>query len=236
MRWASNMSDKQMQISLTMALQASYNTTEWRILNHSQQPHSLCLSVLCSSFLCSSVVAPVGRLYSSVLPRRQTWRLQEVNVLQWGGQVVTKEFQTLSCTSSLAPTSSVSDIHWDIWLTLQQCFEQVNWKINPFSHYTAVGGGESEEFLMFLSKIGPIHMKILANLCNKLKNFAKECVSPLLNNFQNNIQGVVSHLIQCFGQTNCSACLANLTQCVTIIIRYGILPLKYWNETTDIYS
>ena len=80
---------------------------------------------------------------------------------------------------------------------------------------------------MFLSKIGPIHMKILANLCNKLKNFAKECVSPLLNNFQNNIQGVVSYLIQCFGQTNCSACLANLTQCVTIIIRYGILPLKY---------
>ena len=202
-----------------------------RMKNSEPQPatHSLCLSVLCISFLCSSVVAPVGRLYSSVLPRRQTWRLQEVNVLQWGGQVVTKEFQTLCCTSSLAPTSSVSDIHWDIWLTLQQCFEQVTWKINPFSDYTAVGGGESDEFLMFLSKIGPIHMKILANLCNKLKNFAKECVSPLLNNFQNNIQGVVCGVSfnPVFWPNKLFTCLANLTECVTIIIRYGILPLKY---------
>lgn len=64
-----------------------------------------------------------------------------------------------------------------------------------------------------------------------LKNFAKKCVLPLLNNFHNNMQGVVwtveSHLIESFGQTNSSAGLANLTQCVTIIIRYGLLPLKY---------
>ena len=67
-----------------------------RMKNSEPQPatHSLCLSVLCIWFFCSSVVAPVGRLYSSVLPRRQTWRLQEVNVLQWDGQVVTRDFQT----------------------------------------------------------------------------------------------------------------------------------------------
>ena len=99
-------------------------TTEWRFLTVTASP--LCLSVSLSSWafhhLDVRLVCPVGRSYSlsSLLPRRQTWRLQGVNVLQWGCQVVTKEFQTppLHQTWGWGQPSSVSDLHWDRRLRL----------------------------------------------------------------------------------------------------------------------
>ena len=99
----------------------------WMKIPHSHSQPSLSL---CSVFLSSwafhhldvRLVCPVGRLYSlsSLLPRRQTWRLQGVNVLQWGCQVVTKEFQTppLHQTWGWGQPSSVSDLHWDRRLRL----------------------------------------------------------------------------------------------------------------------
>ena len=180
MRWASNMSDKRMQISLTIADRESLQLNEDSWVT----ARSISLSLqLCISVLCAGVVSTVGRLYSSLFcvlcyhadkpgGCRGSMFCSEAGAV--AGRLLPRSPRHLYCTRSTAATSSVSDLH-----LRHLAHSNVFTKFSPsslknfVSDYTVVGGGESEDFLMFLSKIGQIHIKILANLCNKLKNLAK---------------------------------------------------------------
>ena len=156
------------------------SSTEWRFLSHSPLSLSLSLS-FCLSLLFPGVVFPVGRIvlfsllcFHADKPGgcRGSMFCSEAGT---GAGRVAGCYQGVPDTSNCTTRSAAATILClrHLAVTLQQCFYQSFSSLeNLVSDYTVVGGGESQDFLMFYPKLN-IHIQILANLCNKLKNLAK---------------------------------------------------------------
>ena len=158
MRWASNMSDKRMQISLTIAENRprKSTTTEWRFLSHSQPSLSLCLSLQLG--ISSSWCPPCLPCRKIVLSEFSV--TTQTNLEAAGGQC--SAVRLPGCYQGVPDTSTAPDLGLGaailcLRLTLRQkaetqhqCFHQVSSTKYYFSHYyTVVGGGESQDFLTF---------------------------------------------------------------------------------------